>query len=66
VTIPRAAFTRLSHGASPEDLVKTSFAFPLEREPKESILGEFDLEVIGRYFPEYEHELGRRLGGTPM
>lgn len=40
------------------DLVEASFAFLLEREPKESILREFDLTVIGRYFPEYEQEIG--------
>jgi hypothetical protein len=37
-----------------EDLVRDSFAFLLEREPKESILSEFDLSVIGRYFPEFD------------
>ena len=26
----------------------------LEREPKESILGRFDVSVIGRYFPDFE------------
>jgi hypothetical protein len=35
----------------------------LEREPRESILREFELPVIGRYFPEYEREIQRRLGG---
>ena len=44
-------------------LVEASFAFLLERETKESILREFDLPVIGRYFPEYEPEIGRRLAG---
>ena len=37
--------------SNPEDLVRASFAFLLEREPSESILREFDLTVIGRYFP---------------
>ena len=37
----------------PEVLVRASFEFLLEREPKESILGKFDLPVIERYFPEY-------------
>jgi hypothetical protein len=35
----------------------------LEREPKESILGRFDLPVIGTYFPGYEAEIGRRIRG---
>jgi len=40
--------------SSPQDLVKKSFEFLLEREPKESILKEFDISVIKNYFPEYE------------
>ena len=42
-------------------VVRVSFEFLLEREPASSILGEFSLDVIGRYFPEYEDELPRRL-----
>jgi len=49
-------------GTSVERVVEASFAFLLEREPRESILGQFDLPVIGRYFPEYEREIRRRLG----
>ncbi len=45
-----------------EELVKMSFQFLLAHEPKESILGEFDLPVIGRYFPQYEAEIKKRLG----
>ena len=41
-----------------EDLVRRSFDFLLEREPPESILREFDLEVIRSYFPEYDREFG--------
>ena len=44
-----------------ERVVRASFEFLLEREPVSSILGEFSLDVIGRYFPEYEDELSRRL-----
>lgn len=44
-----------------EDLLRLSFEFLLEREPKESILTRFDLAVISRYFPEYECEISRRL-----
>lgn len=46
---------------SEEELIEQSFRFLLEREPKESILREFDLPVIGRYFPDYENEIRRRL-----
>lgn len=45
----------------PEELIRKSFEFLLEREPKESILTRFDLTVIGRYFPEYEREIKKRL-----
>ena len=45
-----------------ERVVRTSFQFLLEREPASSILREFSLDVIARYFPEYEDELPRRLG----
>ena len=37
-----------------DELIKKSFEFLLEREPKESILSRFQLEVISYYFPEYE------------
>ena len=52
---------RLSPGADPETLIEESFRFLLEREPKESILGRFELPVIARYFPEYPKEIRRRL-----
>jgi hypothetical protein len=55
VTVTRAVLDRLAPGAGdPVDLVRRSFVFLLEREPKESILRSFDLPVIGRYFPDYE------------
>jgi hypothetical protein len=47
--------------AEPEELIRKSFEFLLEREPKESILKRFDLAVISRYFPEYEREIKKRL-----
>ena len=48
-------------GESPEDLIRRSFEFLLEREPKESILSRFHLSVIGRYFPDYEREISGML-----
>jgi hypothetical protein len=47
--------------AGPEELIRKSFEFLLEREPKESILSRFDLSVISRYFPEYEREIKKRF-----
>jgi hypothetical protein len=40
-------------------LVRASFEFLLEREPASSILRRFDLDVIGRYFPEYGEAMRR-------
>ena len=52
---------RYAGDADAERLLEASFAFLLEREPKESILARFDLPVIERYFPEYPREIRRRL-----
>ena len=58
VTVTRAVLERLAPGADdPDDLVRRSFAFLLEREPKESILRSFELSEIGRYFPDYERTI---------
>jgi hypothetical protein len=40
-----------------EGLIRKSFQFLLEREPKESILSRFNLKVIRSYFPEFEREI---------
>ena len=62
VTLTQADYHRLSvRKIEPEELIKRSFEFLLAREPKESILPEFDLPLIGRYFPEYERELKRKI-----
>ena len=62
VTVAAADLARLDPGAaSPEDLVRRSFDFLLERESARSILRSFALTDIGRYFPEYEAEISRRV-----
>ena len=48
-----------------EAVVRESFVFLLEREPPESILPSFSLDIIRRYFPEYDDEMRRRLGDQP-
>lgn len=64
VVVPKEYYDDLTGGAcTADELVRASFEFLLEREPKESILREFDLTVISRYFPEYEAEMRERLGG---
>ena len=45
-----------------ERAVRESFQFLLERESPSSILRQFSLSDISRYFPEYPQELARRLG----
>ena len=60
VSLTDSDFERLSPGGgSKEDLIRKSFEFLLQREPNTSILSSFDLPVIGRYFPEYEDEIGK-------
>jgi hypothetical protein len=62
VTMKQGDYARLTGGKiEPEELVRRSFEFLLEREPKESILGRFDLSVISRYFPDFELELERKI-----
>lgn len=63
VRVPQQFRENLSlPGVDEERLVRESFAFLLEREPASSILREFDLDVISRYFPEYGTEIRSRLG----
>ena len=62
VTLKRTDYQRLAAGAiEPGEVVRRSFEFLLENEPKESILARFDLTVIGRYFPNFEREIRRRV-----
>lgn len=58
VDVDKDYYEKLTGGKTkPEELVKKSFEFLLEREPKESILRKFNLKVIQTYFPEYENEI---------
>ena len=62
VHISNDLYNSLTDGKiSHEFLIKASFEFLLERESNNSILSEFDLEVISQYFPEYEKEIKKRL-----
>jgi hypothetical protein len=63
VTLAETTYQELTGGASsPEECVRLCFEFLLAREPKESILGHFDVTVIERYFPEFRQEFARLLG----
>ena len=48
-------------GVDQEVIVRETIEFLLEREPATSILPEFSLEDVGRYFPDFPEELQRRL-----
>jgi len=67
VAIPPRLLEDLALGPGDETrLVYASFEFLLEREPPSSILRSFDLDVIGRYFPEYTETMRRRMAsGAP-
>lgn len=59
VTVMPSDVERYAPGSSPEELLERAFAFLLAREPKEAILGRFDVTVIERYFPEFADEIAR-------
>jgi hypothetical protein len=62
VTLKPADYERIAGGKiEPAELVRMAVEFLLENEPKESILGRFELPLIGRYFPNFEAEMRRRL-----
>jgi hypothetical protein len=48
----------------PLHLVEESFEFLLEREPNTSIMKEFALTDIARFFPEYVEEMRTRLASS--
>ncbi len=62
VTLKPEYLNRLTAGRiEAPDLIRRSFEFLLEREPKESILSRFDLQDIQRYFPDFERAIERQI-----
>jgi hypothetical protein len=61
VSVDREVLDDLAPGATPEELVRVSFEFLLEREPREAIMRRFELPIIGRFFGDYRDEMLRRL-----
>ena len=49
-------------GADPAQGVEAAMHFLLDREPQESILPAFDIDVIRRYFPEFDEAFPAYLG----
>ena len=62
VLVSRQELADLAPGHyDPEELVRASFDFLLQREPREAILRQFDLSVIERYFPGYADGIRRQM-----
>ncbi len=62
VTLSQKSRLRLGEDTSAERLIEAAFRFLLDREPKEAILASFDVDVIARYFPDFEARLPHYLG----
>jgi hypothetical protein len=55
-------------GAEPSRCAEAVMRFLLDREPKESIMSAFDMNVVRRYFPGFDDAFPgylARLGGEP-
>jgi len=61
VSVNKKDYQRLAPKNSPEELVWASLLFLLDREPKESILSQFNLVLIAKYFPEYDSKINDYL-----
>jgi len=57
ITLKDSGYSRLAKGRSKVVFIQDAFRFLLMREPKESILGSFDIADISTYFPEFEKEI---------
>ncbi len=65
VTFSDGYYRKLTGGKiDPAGMVEKSFEFLLEREGPESILREFDLPTIQKYFPDYESRMKGLFGTT--
>jgi len=61
VRVDKDFLMRIGQTKKPEEVVKKSFEFLLEREPKEAILEEFDINTISHFYPDFITELEKRL-----
>ena len=65
VTVSQSDLEQLAPAATePTALVRESFEFLLEREPRESILRRFTLPDIEFYFPDYRRAIAARHRGV--
>jgi hypothetical protein len=64
VSVPEGLLDRLGLSQVDEELVvRETIRFLLEREPATSILPDFSLEDVPKYFAEFPEELRQRLRG---
>jgi hypothetical protein len=61
VQVDRPTLDDLAPGRTPDEIVRASFVFLLEREPPDSIMRSFELPIIARFFADYPDEIRRRL-----
>lgn len=61
VTASRKEADLLCDGCDTERLVEASVRFLLDRESKEAIMNQFDLDVIVRFFPDYPSKIADYL-----
>lgn len=54
VKMKKDYYERINTKLLPEQVIKKSFEFLLDREPKESILTKFNITLISKYFPEFD------------
>jgi hypothetical protein len=53
VTATKKQVDLLCSDCEPERVVEASIRFLLDREPKESIMNQFDLDIIASFFADY-------------
>jgi hypothetical protein len=60
VDVDKEYWTRLTtRRIEPAELVRVTFEFLLDKEPKEVILKKFNVSDVSGYFPNYENEIRR-------
>jgi hypothetical protein len=57
VRVSQEELLRYGRGRSVDELIQASFEFLLQREPPSSILADFELSTIERYFPEFRESV---------
>lgn len=62
VALAQADYKKLTREkVTPKQCIQSAFEFLLSREEKESILSEFDVSVIQRFFPDFPKEFSKYL-----